>query len=115
MRQINRIISSILGSVMLLGTTGGFGVVERFEARPMDRLVLGTVNLPNVPGEGPLKLLDDAYERGFCRFDLARTYGAGKSEVIFGKWMKERNIDRDTIQIVTKGGMGNDKYGNPGK
>lgn len=98
---------------MLLGTTGGFGVVERFEARPMDRLVLGTVNLPNVPGEGPLKLLDDAYERGFCRFDLARTYGAGKSEVIFGKWMKERNIDRDTIQIVTKGGMGNDKYGNP--
>lgn len=91
----------------------GFGINKRSESRPMDRLVLGTVGLPNVPGDGPLKLLDDAYERGFCRFDLARTYGAGKSEAIFGQWVKERNIDRSTIKIVTKGGMGNDKYGNP--
>jgi len=78
----------------------------------MENLVLGTVALPFVPGD-PMQLLDDAYERGFCRFDLARTYGAGKSEKVFGKWLAESGVDRDSLHLVTKGGMGNDKYGDP--
>jgi hypothetical protein len=91
-----------------------FGVVERTEPRSMENLVLGTVALPFVPGD-PMQLLDDAYDRGFYRFDLARTYGAGKSEQVFGKWLSESGIDRSSVHLVTKGGMGNDKYGNPGE
>jgi len=92
-----------------------FGVIPTATPRSMDSLVLGTVALPNVPSGDPFQLLTDAYERGFSRFDLARTYGMGKSETIFGEWMKECNIDRSTIGIVTKGGMGNDKYGDPNR
>ena len=91
-----------------------FGVVERAQPRSMENLVLGTVALPFVPGD-PMQLLDDAYERGFYRFDLARTYGAGKSEKVFGKWLAESGVDRSSVHLVTKGGMGNDKYGNPGE
>ena len=91
-----------------------FGVVERTQPRSMEKLVLGTVALPFVPGD-PTQLLDDAYERGFYRFDLARTYGAGKSEQVFGKWLAESGVDRSSVHLVTKGGMGNDKYGNPGE
>ena len=91
-----------------------FGVVERTQPRSMENLVLGTVALPFVPGD-PTQLLDDAYERGFYRFDLARTYGAGKSEQVFGKWLAESGVDRSSVHLVTKGGMGNDKYGNPGE
>ena len=80
----------------------------------MENLVLGTVALPFVPGD-PMQLLDDAYERGFYRFDLARTYGAGKSEQVFGKWLAESGVDRSSVPLVTKGGMGSDKYGNPGE
>ena len=91
-----------------------FGVVERTEPRSMENLVLGTVALPFVPGD-PMQLLDDAYERGFYRFDLARTYGAGKSEQVFGKWLDESGVDRSSVHLVTKGGMGSEKYGNPGE
>jgi len=83
----------------------------------MDRLVLGTVSLANV--SNPDKLLDEAYDRGFRRFDLARTYGMGESEKCFGKWMenaaKKGGLSREEITIITKGGMGDDKYGDPGK
>uniref|UniRef100_A0A6V2PCI4 NADP-dependent oxidoreductase domain-containing protein n=1 Tax=Ditylum brightwellii TaxID=49249 RepID=A0A6V2PCI4_9STRA len=92
-----------------------FGVIPTETPRSMDSLVMGTVALPNVPSGDPFQLLTDAYDRGFRRFDLARTYGMGKSEDIFGRWMQECNIDRETIGVVTKGGMGNDKYGDPSK
>jgi len=78
----------------------------------MEQLVLGTVALPNVRG-GASKLLDDAVERGFCRFDLARSYGGGQSERLFGKWLEGSGVDRKTLKLVTKGGMGQDKYGSP--
>mmetsp|Transcript_1276 Transcript_1276/g.2061 ORF Transcript_1276/g.2061 Transcript_1276/m.2061 type:complete len:406 (-) Transcript_1276:201-1418(-) len=92
-----------------------FGVIPTETPRSMDSLVMGTVALPNVPSGDPFQLLTDAYDRGFRRFDLARTYGMGKSEDIFGRWMQECNIDRETIGVVTKGGMGNDKYGDPNR
>jgi len=101
-------------------STQAFGVVSSSVPRSMDNLVLGTVALPNVPSGDPNKLLNDAYERGFRRFDLARSYGGGKSEELFGKWMDENSgieggVNRDDIRIVTKGGMGNDKYGDPNR
>ena len=108
--------SIFIGAV--ISNVSAFGVVPAANPRSMDNLVLGTVALPNLPSGDPNQLLDDAYERGFRRFDLARTYGLGKSEKIFGKWMDEASkfgVDREEICVVTKGGMGNDKYGDPGK
>lgn len=75
------------------------------------RIVFGTAVFSKA--NNPLQLLDDAYEKGVRRFDLARTYGAGESERIFGEWMNSRNIDRNSEKIIIKGGMGNDKYGSP--
>jgi len=91
-----------------------FSVVKTDTPRSMENLVLGTVALPFVPGD-PMQLLDDAFARGFCRFDLARTYGAGKSEKVFGRWLAESGVEREKIKLVTKGGMGNDKYGDPNR
>jgi len=75
------------------------------------RVVFGTAAIGQA--KDPYGVLDAAYEKGVRRFDLARTYGQGMSEKIFGEWMESRNIDRRSINIITKGGMGDDKYGDP--
>jgi len=82
---------------------------------PMEnrRVVFGTAAISQA--DNPYELLDAAYEKGLRRFDLARTYGQGKSEIIFGEWIKSRGIDRQEINIITKGGMGDDKYGDPNR
>lgn len=76
-----------------------------------DRVLFGTAAISKA--DDPHSVLDAAYAKGFRRFDLARTYGAGQSEIIFGEWMTSRNIDRSEVDIITKGGMGEDKYGTP--
>jgi len=80
-------------------------------AENKDRVVFGTAAISKA--DDPHSVLDAAYAKGFRRFDLARTYGAGQSEIIFGEWMTSRNIDRLELDIITKGGMGEDKYGSP--
>jgi len=108
-------VSHIMILLLQAVVVSGFGVIQTTDTaahHSMEKLVLGTVALPFVPGD-PMDLLNDAFERGFCRFDLARTYGAGKSEKVFGKWLSTSGVDRKAIKLVTKGGMGNDKYGNP--
>lgn len=75
------------------------------------RVIFGTAAISQA--ENPFELLDAAFEKGVRRFDLARTYGQGKSEKVFGEWLESRNIDRRTVHIITKGGMGDDKYGDP--
>lgn len=77
------------------------------------RVVFGTAAISQA--KNPYELLDAAFEQGLRRFDLARTYGQGESEIIFGKWLKSRDIDRQDINIITKGGMGEDKYGDPNR
>mmetsp|Transcript_18302 Transcript_18302/g.25800 ORF Transcript_18302/g.25800 Transcript_18302/m.25800 type:complete len:470 (-) Transcript_18302:113-1522(-) len=90
-----------------------FAVVKKTNHRPIHRIVFGTAALSTA--ENPMSILDAAYEKGFRRFDLARTYGAGESERIFGEWMEQRGIDRTDLDIITKGGMGKDKYGDPNR
>lgn len=75
------------------------------------RVVFGTAAIGQA--EDPYGVLDAAFKKGVRRFDLARTYGQGMSEQIFGEWMESRDIDRLSVQIITKGGMGDDKYGDP--
>lgn len=78
-----------------------------------DRVVFGTAAISAT--EDPFHVLDAAFEKGVRRFDLARTYGHGKSETIFGEWMEARGINRNDVHIITKGGMGDDKYGDPNR
>jgi aryl-alcohol dehydrogenase-like predicted oxidoreductase len=63
--------------------------------------------------ESPLELLNAAHEKRFRRYDLARTHGARESERLFGEWLEASGIDRNSVEIITKGGMGKDKYGSP--
>lgn len=108
---------SILSSLLLLL---GHPLVDAFSMQmPIpsiapsrnDRIVFGTAALSQA--EEPFKLLDAAFDKGVRKFDLARTYGQGKSEIVFGEWLKSRRIDHKDIYIITKGGMGEDKYGDP--
>jgi len=78
-----------------------------------ERVIFGTAAISQA--DSPFELLDAAFEKGVRRFDLARTYGLGKSETIFGDWMESRGIDRNDVYIITKGGMGDDKYGDPNR
>lgn len=117
LRALGLAVAAAAGSSPSAAATApvaAFGVMPTSTPRPMENLVLGTVALPRVPC-GSDRLLDDAYSVGFRRFDLARTYGAGQSERLFGEWLDKSGVDREGLRLVTKGGMGEDKYGNPGK
>ncbi|ORX33739.1 NADP-dependent oxidoreductase domain-containing protein [Kockovaella imperatae] len=43
-----------------------------------------------------------AYDKGINAFDTANTYSAGESEVILGKFLKQHNIPRESVVILTK-------------
>lgn len=99
-------------------TTAALHNQNSYQNRNSNRIVFGTAALSQA--EHPFELLDAAYQQGFHRFDLARTYGGGASERIFGAWLRDRSgsspsksFDRSSVHIITKGGMGQDKYGNP--
>jgi len=119
-KKINRSLSITSAALMglllqpycsTIGNVSAFSVVKYRNSVDVERIIFGTAALNKV--EKPLELLDQAYEKGFRRFDLARTYGGGESERIFGEWIKSRGVCRDTLNIITKGGMGEDKYGSP--
>ena len=94
---------------------------QQQQQQQQQRIIFGTASLAKAAN--PFELLDAAYAQGFHRFDLARTYGGdGVSERIFGAWMSQRQQQqsppnthdlRSSLQIITKGGMGRDKYGDP--
>ena len=94
-----------------------FSVEQRQNAHGIHRIVFGTAALSKA--EDPLSLLDAAFEKGFRRFDLAHTYGAGASERIFGQWLSSRSedgsVDRSNLDIITKGGIGDDAFGDPNR
>ena len=50
-----------------------------------------------------LQLLDLAYQCGVRHFDTAPLYGQGYSEVIYGKFLKDK---RQHITLTTKFGLG---------
>ena len=104
-------LSFALSILLASNQTSAFSVQKNRNINAVHRIVFGTAALSKA--EDPLELLDIAYEKGFRRFDLARTYGLGESERIFGQWLSSRDIDRKDIDIITKGGMGMDRYGDP--
>lgn len=44
---------------------------------------------------------------------ILHAYGLGESERIFGQLLSSRDIDRKDVDIINKGGMGMDRYGDP--
>ena len=103
---------ALLAASFLFESTYAFSVEQRQNAHAIHRIVFGTAALSK--SDEPLPLLDAAFAKGFRRFDLAHTYGAGESERIFGRWLDARpDIARSDLDIITKGGIGDDAFGDP--
>ncbi|MCY3573843.1 MAG: aldo/keto reductase [Chloroflexi bacterium] len=71
-------------------------------AKPVARLLQGTVMLTADTRDSNFRLLDACFEHGFNTFDTAHGYGGGVCERELGAWIKARGI-RDQVVILTKG------------
>ena len=71
-------------------------------AKPVARLLQGTVMLTAENRDGNYQLLDALFEAGFTSYDTAHGYGAGVCEQELGAWINSRGI-RDDVVILTKG------------
>lgn len=114
MPSCHHILSKILAFLAVLQLhsierVNAFSVQRNVNTNSINRIVYGTAALSKA--DDPFGILDAAYDKGIRRFDLARTYGMGESERIFGEWLESRNINRRNVDIITKGGIGMDRYG----
>lgn len=71
-------------------------------AKPVSRLVQGTVMLTPTRREAGFELLDGVFERGCTCFDSAHVYGNGDCERVLGEWVRSRGIE-DRVAILDKG------------
>ncbi|KAK7458084.1 hypothetical protein VKT23_009990 [Stygiomarasmius scandens] len=55
-----------------------------------------------LPEEEGIKHIKAAYDAGINAFDTADVYSNGLSEIILGKAIKQHNMDRDRIVVMTK-------------
>jgi aryl-alcohol dehydrogenase-like predicted oxidoreductase len=65
-------------------------------ARPVSRLVLGTILIDD-------EVLDEWVRLGGNSVDTARVYGDGESERALGRWLATRREVRDDLIVLTKG------------
>jgi predicted oxidoreductase/ectoine hydroxylase-related dioxygenase (phytanoyl-CoA dioxygenase family) len=64
-------------------------------------MIYGLLRITN--SQNPFDVLDDVYfNKKINCFDTANCYG--RSENIFGDWISSRNINRDDVYIICKGG-----------
>jgi aryl-alcohol dehydrogenase-like predicted oxidoreductase len=71
-------------------------------ARPVSRLILGTMVFHTERQALTDELLDAFVEAGGTAIDLANVYGGGKSELAFGDWLRRRG-QRDRLVVIAKG------------
>jgi len=71
-------------------------------AKPVSRLVLGTMSLSASEKEQSFSLLDAAYATGINTFDAAHVYGGGEAERALGAWVGERGL-RGSVVVLDKG------------
>jgi len=71
-------------------------------AKPVSRVVLGTMIINRGEREKSYALLDAAVELGCTTLDTAHVYAGGDSERCIGDWMKERG-NRDRVVVLSKG------------
>ncbi|KAJ7774942.1 NADP-dependent oxidoreductase domain-containing protein [Mycena metata] len=75
----------------------------------VSRIILGCMSYGTpewqtwvLPEEEGLKHIKVAYDAGINTFDTANVYSNGLSEVVLGKAIKEFNLPRDEIVVMTK-------------
>jgi aryl-alcohol dehydrogenase-like predicted oxidoreductase len=71
-------------------------------ARPVSRLVMGSMVFHTDQQELTSELLDVFHEAGGNAIDLANVYGRGQSEVAFGHWLGARGV-REELVVIAKG------------
>lgn len=68
-------------------------------------VALGCMRMANVDAKTRDEIIDTALELGIDFFDHADIYGGGKSEEMFGEYLKNNPAVRDKIKIQTKCGI----------
>ncbi len=76
-------------------------------AKPVARLVQGTVMIGTDHLEASFRLLDDVLGLGGTTFDTAHGYGQGDCERTLGRWIEARG-NREQVVILTKGAHHNE-------
>ncbi len=71
-------------------------------AKPIGRIVQGTIMLHNSDMAFADSLLDALYAQGCNAFDSGHGYGEGGAERALGAWMESRRV-RDEVFVLTKG------------
>jgi aryl-alcohol dehydrogenase-like predicted oxidoreductase len=71
-------------------------------AKPISRLVQGTVMVNGVDVDKEFALLDAIFELGCTTFDTAHVYGNGANERAVGQWVHDRGL-REKVVIIAKG------------
>lgn len=69
---------------------------------PASAVSLGCMRICDIPSRKTDSVIETALECGINHFDHADIYGGGKSEEIFGKYLKHHQSLRDSITIQTK-------------
>ncbi|TRM56987.1 Aldo/keto reductase [Schizophyllum amplum] len=75
----------------------------------VSKIILGCMSYGNpgwqawlLPEEEGIKHIKAAYDFGINAFDTANVYSNGLSEIILGKVIKQHNLPRDEIVVMTK-------------
>lgn len=69
---------------------------------PASAVSLGCMRIADAPKKRIDEIISTALECGITHFDHADIYGGGRSEEIFGEYLKEHPSLRDDIKIQTK-------------
>ena len=73
-------------------------------AKPISRLVQGTVMIRSHVEAASFQLLDDVFALGCNTFDSAHIYAQGDCERTLGRWIHQRGV-RDQVVLSTKFGF----------
>ncbi|KAF8152591.1 NADP-dependent oxidoreductase domain-containing protein [Crassisporium funariophilum] len=75
----------------------------------VSRIILGCMSYGSpkwqawvLPEEESIKHIKAAYDAGINTFDTANVYSNGQSEIMLGKAIKQHNLPRDEIVVMTK-------------
>ncbi len=68
--------------------------------KPASRLALGFEDFPTFASASIL--LDAFFEKGGTIYDTAYVYGRGRTEAVFGEWLRARGV-RDEVVVIGKG------------
>lgn len=71
-------------------------------AKPISRLVQGTLMVSTPDGTPGFDLFDAVFEMGCNTFDTAHAYLDGANEPLVGQWVRERGL-RERVVIIGKG------------